>query len=659
MPVRRFVPSFLLWLAIGVTSSPASAQLLGSPDPILTPLQPVLSKLDPLVQARLSSAGRSRVIVRASSGAALPLVNLLIEANGGTLRRQLPILDAVAAEIPNSSLAILTNSSLVRRIALDRLVRGAAERTGGTVGSTVARQEFGYDGTGVGVAVIDSGIAAEHDDLTAPALPGGRRVVRFVDFVNDNGDAYDDYGHGTHVAGIVAGSGFDSGGRRVGIAPGAHLVVLKVLDGTGKGDVSSVIAALDYAVQHRGELQIRVINLSIGSGVFESCETDLLTVAARRAVDAGIVVVAAAGNAGRDPWGRTQYGGITAPGNAPWVLTVGASSHMGTMNRADDTIAGFSSRGPTAIDRRAKPDVVAPGVGIESLSAPGSALFTSKSNYLLNGTVPTPYPPYLSLSGTSQAAPVIAGTVAVMLQANPALTPNAVKAILQFTAQARPEYDALTQGAGFANSRAAIELSRYFAAPAVMAYPFAEGWSRHLIWGNQRIQDGWVTHDANGWGSNVAWGAPSTPSRENVAWGVICSAFDCSSPDAWNSWETDCIDFACLLVSWGSGRSHNVVWGDACGGHDCPPLTPYVLTFDVANMASDGDTVVWGTTDDGDTVVWGTADNGDTVVWGTTSEGDTVVWGTTSEGDTVVWGTSGNEDVVWGTTSGNPGSTEG
>src|SRR5439155_11314356 len=120
-------------------------------------------------------------------------------------------------------------------------------------------------------------------------------------------------------------------------------------------------------------------------------------------VDAGIVVVAAAGNNGRSADGRTQYGGITAPGNAPWVLTVGASSHMGTIDRSDDTVAAFSSRGPTAIDRAPKPDLVAPGVGIESLSAPGSLLYSSMGPYLLRGTTTTADLPYLSLSGTSMA----------------------------------------------------------------------------------------------------------------------------------------------------------------------------------------------------------------------------------------------------------------
>src|SRR4029077_13891707 len=134
---------------------------------------------------------------------------------------------------------------------------------------------------------------------------------------------------------------------------------------------------------HRSELNIRVVNLSVATGVYESYDSDPLTQAAKQAVNPGIVVVASAGNAGRNAQGQTQYGGITAPGNAPWVLTVGASSHMGTSDRADDTSAASSSRGPSAIDYAAKPDLVAPGVGIESLSDPQGAMYTSHSAYLL------------------------------------------------------------------------------------------------------------------------------------------------------------------------------------------------------------------------------------------------------------------------------------
>src|SRR5205823_7102977 len=155
-----------------------------------------------------------------------------------------------------------------------------------------------------------------------------------------------------------------------------------------------------------------------------------------------------------------------------------------------DTIAAFSSRGPTAIDRAAKPDLVAPGVGTESLSVAGSVFYNSLSPYLLSGTVSTSYLPYLSLSGTSMAAPVVSGTVALMLQANPALTPNAVKAIIQFTSQVYPGYDALTQGAGFLNARGAVQLARYFAAPTLTPYPSTIGWSQQIIWGNYGVQGG-------------------------------------------------------------------------------------------------------------------------------------------------------------------------
>jgi serine protease AprX len=505
------------------------------------------------------------------------------------------------------------------------------ERTGATIGATVARQQFGYDGSGIVVAVIDSGITSWHDDLTGP--DGSQRVDQFVDFVNQRTAPYDDYGHGTHVSGIIAGNGFDSGGARSGIAPAAHLVALKVLDGSGRGRISDVIAALAYAVGQKDLLGIRVINISVGAGVYESYNLDFLTLAAKRAVDAGIVVVAAAGNNGRRPDGSAQYGGITAPGNAPWVLTVGASSHNGTIDRADDTMAAFSSRGPTAVDYAAKPDLVAPGVGTESLSDPGSSMYVTRSSSLLNGTVPVGYQPYLSLTGTSQATPVVSGTVALMLQANPALTPNAVKAILQYTAQPYAGYDALTQGAGFLNALGAIQLARFFAAPSASQYPSgAPGWewSGQLIWGTHRIQGGFLTPDANAWSPDAAWGAPTTGAGNNIAWGVIWSPGAFGLGGAWTPWATHCSDLLCSSVVWGNGNSENVVWGSSCGGADCQTLP----------LNGGGSLLVHGTS------------YNDTVVWGTTGD-DTVVWGTTGD-DTVVWGTSGDDTVVWGTTCADP-----
>ena len=531
-------------------------------------------------------------MVTAAGPASVELVAQLIQTIGGQPGRRLPIIDGLAATLPNASLTVLAATPLVKHVALDRVILGAMERTGATVGAPAVRDELGVDGSGVVVAVVDSGIAAAADDLSDTAS-GSLRIDRFVDFVNGREAPYDDYGHGTHVAGIIAGNGFDSSGARSGIAPRARLVSLKALDGSGQGRISNVIAAIDYAVRHRIELKIRVINLSIGAGVYESYYLDPLTLAARQAVAAGIVVVASAGNLGRDAQGRTLYGGITAPGNAPCVVTVGASSHMGTVDRADDTIAAFSSRGPTAIDRAAKPDLVAPGVGIESVSAPDSLLYRSMSAYLLSGTVSTPYLPYLSLSGTSMAAPVVAGTAALMLQANPTLTPNAIKAILEYTAQMYPAYDVLTEGAGFLNARGAVELARFLAVPST-GYPSSKGWSRRILWGNYVVRGAFIP-GATAWSSSVGWGETTSAHGTSLGQGAICVT-DCDSAPPGPSDP---------FLTAPEGRS-NVVWGLMCGGADCPGGTPWT--------SPSGTTVVWGSTG-GDTVVWGST-GGDTVVWG-------------------------------------------
>jgi serine protease AprX len=563
-------------------------------------------KLDAALLLRASlSSGRSPVLVRPLH----PEVDYAIQALGGTLARALPSVDARVAEMPNNRLLALAENILVQKIALDRPTVASNERTSATVGATAVRNRLGYNGDGVGVAIIDSGVTAWHDDLSDASSTESQRVVQFVDFVNGRTVAYDDYGHGTHVAGIVGGNGFDSSGRRAGIAPGAHFVVLKVLDSSGGGRISDVIAALEYVVAHKAELNIRVVNLSIAANVSESFNTDLLAQATKRAVQRGIVVVAAAGNAGRSSSGRAQYGAITAPGNAPWVLTVGASSHMGTIDRSDDTMAKFSSRGPTRFDYLAKPDLVAPGVGIESLSAPGSTLSSNYSAYLLPGTVATAYPPYLSLSGTSMATPVVAGTVALMIQASPSLTPNAVKAILQYTAQVYPAYDPLTEGTGFLNAAGAVALARFFSQGG--RYPSDPTWSRQILWANHRVEGGRLLPNSNAWSTAVMWGDTSSNAAP-VVWGDIQNA----TTGTRTAWSTTCADPTCRVVLWDID-SPNVVWSSRCGGLDCS---------DTTWAAEDNQTVVWGT-DDYETVVWGTTDD-ETVVWGTDCGTDCrpVIW---------------------------------
>jgi len=296
---------------------------------------------------------------------------------------------------------------------------------------------------------------------------------------------------------------------------------------------------------------------------------------------------------------------------------------MGTIDRADDTIAPFSSRGPTAIDLMAKPDLVAPGVGIESLSVPDSTLYNTRSAYLLPGTVATAYLPYLSLSGTSMATPVVAGTVALMLQANPALTPNAVKAALQFTAESHPNYDPLTQGAGFLNAKGAVELAHFLAASSTAPYPVDTIWSRQLLWGNHLVSGGRLAPGADAWMPGTLWGGATAAAGQGIAWGVMCFANCDGGQGVWNSWGVTCIDPVCLLPPlWGIG-SQDVVWGWQCGGSDCPSGTPWQ-----GDDSMSGTTVVWGT-DNGDTVVWGTTD-GDTVVWGTSDDDPDsgVIWST-------------------------------
>jgi serine protease AprX len=541
----------LAFLAIAAVSAPASARAADT-------------KLDDVLRQRADVAhGWSRVIIRTRDGSN---ADALIRSLDGQPGRHLPLLHAQVASLPNASLDALASSSTVLGVSLDRQL----DRTGAAVGATWVQETLGLDGSGVGVAIIDSGVASWHDDL------GPDRVVRFVDFVDFLPMAYDDYGHGTHVAGIIAGSGYDSGGARRGIAPGASLIVLKVLDEAGEGYISNVIAALDYAVQHRVELNIRVINLSVAAGVYESYDTDPLTLAAKRAVDAGLVVVCASGNFGRNAAGHPQYGGITAPGNAPWVLTVGASSHNGTVARGDDTIAPFSSRGPAAIDYAAKPDLVAPGVGIESITDRSTLLFATHPSARLWGTVQTATQPYLSLTGTSMAAPVVAGTVALMLEANPELSPNLVKAILQYTAEHHAAIDDLTQGAGFLNARGAVQLARALgdrAAPAVISDPTK--WNRHINWGNHRVGGGVLKPGASAWRTDVTWGAATTPSGDRISWGSVCAGAGCdgvvwgAEPGTEDPWGAVCSDDACDTVVWGTSENVNIVWGSACDGNDC------------------------------------------------------------------------------------------
>jgi serine protease AprX len=614
------------------------------------------AKLDGELNKRADGGGETDVIVEFfddSDGASR------INNHGGNSGRRLGILKARAARMPNALLKKLADDPKVKRVHLDREASGDMARTAATVGALSAHLSYGYTGAGIGVAVIDSGITT-HNDLGASATSKtGQRVAAFVDFVNNRTTKYDDWGHGTHVAGIIAGSGYESYGARAGIAPKAHIVSLKALDAEGKGRISSIIAALDWAVANRTQYNIRVINMSLGAGVYESYHTDPLTLAAKRAVDAGIVVVAAAGNMGKAFNGKPQYGAISSPANAPWVLTVGASSTQGTVDRRDDKMALYSSRGPTMIDFVAKPDLVAPGTGTVSLAAANSLFYLTKPSFLLPGLRGGLFGglltmPYLTLSGTSMATPVVAGTVALMLEANPNLTPNMVKAILQFTSEVKPGYDYLTQGAGFLNTLGAVRLSRYFAtAHKGDRYPDMRAWSRHILWGNYRVRGGVLAPGGSAWALNIVWGDALTPSGKNIVWGDNCDTascdnivwgnnvvwgnYDATDNIVWGNSDADNVVWgnsnadnvvwgnnAVDNIVWGNSGADNVVWGNDCAGADC-------------------DNVVWGNSTD-DNIVWGNAEGLDNIVWGNTSTFDNLVWGNSAGDEDISWGSSAEDD---------------
>lgn len=336
----------------------------------------------------------------------------------------------------------LAGDANVAYVSPDREVRasGTNDYTMVTVGAIQA-QSYGYDGRNIGVAIVDSGVDGGIPDLQDPTCTKPRLVYK-EDFVTWNGDSWDPYGHGTHVAGIVGGNGFCKVQGTAykglpGVAPRVNLISLRALDKRGVGRDSSVIAAIDRAVALKNTYNIRVLNLSLGRVIKESYTKDPLCQAVERAWKAGIVVVVAAGNNGRDnSMGTSGYSTITSPGNDPFVITVGAMRDMKTPSKGDDQIATYSSKGPTLIDQFVKPDLMAPGNLVNSVKPWGSYIQTTYTGNTVPGEWPngTQFDTYFFLSGTSMATPIVSGAAALLLQKDPTLTPDQVKARLMKTA---------------------------------------------------------------------------------------------------------------------------------------------------------------------------------------------------------------------------------
>jgi len=442
-------------------------------------------------------------------------------ALGAVIVRRLPIIQSVTVRLPERNLARLAALPFAAHLSLDGKVEKSDEFT---VGSSEANLAFaassnssqdGDDnngntayqltGKGVTIAVVDSGIAPVADLKGASPLPllnmGGNRLLPGTDFVGKPApppppapgtpappplNPADPCGHGTHVAGIIAGNGTKSSTSNsfrhfFGIAPQANLVSVRVLDQNGCSTVSTVLAGLQWVMLHKNDNQaapIRVVNLSLGHPVGESYTTDPICQAVEALYKSGVVVVCAAGNEGRvngtlntpgldnEGWG-TNYGSIQSPGNDPYVITVGATKNMDG-NRADDKIATYSSRGPSRLDLVMKPDIIAAGNKVISLDAGSSALnnYAGGSNdipqslYQYVDKTTAVSKDYFQLSGTSMASPVVAGAAALLLQANPNLSPDTIKARLMLSADKwfAPDgtADPLTYGAGYLNIPAAL-----------------------------------------------------------------------------------------------------------------------------------------------------------------------------------------------------------
>jgi len=396
-------------------------------------------------------------------------------------------------------------------------------------------------------------------DLSVPVLKTSR-IVYGQNFDASASTTSDLYGHGTHVSSIIAGNGANStcGNCDVtfrGIAPNANIINLRVLDANGSATDSTVISAIQQAIALKSKYNIRIINLSLGRGIFESYTLDPLCQAVEQAWKAGIVVVVAAGNYGRDNSNSNYgYGTITAPGNDPYVITVGAMKTMGTATRTDDLITTYSSKGPTMLDQIIKPDIVAPGnLVISDLASTTATLYVNYPqnalplSYYTTSSNQNASSNYYILSGTSMATPMVSGAAALLLQQNPLLTPDQVKARLMKTAyKTFPSsssytdpttgitytdyYDIFTIGAGYLDVWAAlsnIDLAPGTAGSALSPTAVFNSSNSQVymssaasvIWGKSST---WATSVV--WGTAVIWG--TTTSGQSVLWGSATTCWD-------------------------------------------------------------------------------------------------------------------------------------
>jgi serine protease AprX len=399
----------------------------------------------PLANVAASDPHRSvEVILQLNDGTDAAAGRQLVTAAGGEITRNLPIIDGLGARLDAIDAQRLSTDPAFRAVSLNAKVKSQgyddsdddirAKLLGTSFNQSIRSSKawkLGYTGAGVGVAVIDTGIQGDLPDFRNSRADATSRVSASAVVNPAASTAADTFGHGTHVAGLIAGNntarpaGDPLAGKYVGAAPDASLISVKAADDQGNTTVLDVIDGLQFVVDHKADLGIRVVNLSLRSTQAESYLTDPLDAAVEAAWNSGIVVVVAAGNDG-----KTADAVSYAPANDPYVITVGGVDDMGTKTTDDDTLASWSSRGTTQ-DGFVKPDVLAPGAHLVSTIPAGSSYTQLCPTCVVNDQ-------YFQVGGTSMAAGVVSGGVADILQAHPSWTPDQVKT--QLIDRSRPVY---------------------------------------------------------------------------------------------------------------------------------------------------------------------------------------------------------------------------
>ena len=524
-----------------------------------------------------------RVIVQAEPDA---LPNLRLR-HRGSLRRELPgalVLEVSRAELDtlsrNPDIAHLSGDLPVHAdMAITNKVTGAERVWQGTSGLLGLFGTSGYNGTGIGVAVLDSGIAS-HSAI-------GDRVIARVNFVSAEPYATGDgFGHGTHIAGTIGGN--TTSASRVttayagGSAPAVRLIDVRVLGRDGRGLTSDVIAGIDWTIANRTRYGIRVLNLSLGHAVTEPAATDPLCRAVARAVNAGIVVVVSAGNNGYTAQGQPVMGGITSPGNSPFAITVGAIDTQGTTDRSDDRVAPYSSRGPTRFDFTVKPDVVAPGTRVVSLEAYGSLLASTYPTWHVAGTGKNAY---FRLTGTSMAAAVVSGGVALLLDAEPSLTPAQVKLALQMGARFVPNAGLVGGGAGSADFEASLRLARNGLIPTLTS----------TLTSLLGLSSGAAYRDG-GTLINRIYDRSGIRLLGILDLGILWDTADSS--------EFGVLNLLGLANPLAGTPANYLVWGERAGW-----TSSYYIVWGTAMTSPEGEYIVWGTAGRDEYIVWGTVND--------------------------------------------------